>query len=119
MADPNLTDTAQEVAKLGGSAAGGAGFWFFLSRLLGNRESAAILEALGELKKELGEVKRELAVFGATAVTRIELEPLRIEIALLRQQVEAHGKALEELQGQGCSVASCPIGSELAEGVAR
>jgi hypothetical protein len=110
MADPNLTDTAQEVAKLGGSAAGGAGFWFFLSRLLGNRESAAILAGLAELKKELGEVKRELAVFGATAVTRVELEPLRVELALVHQQLEAQGRALDELRAKV---------TELSEGVVR
>ena len=65
MAEPNLTETAQEVAKLGGSAAGGAGFWLLISKLLGHREQAAILEALQQLQKSVAAVNEKLAVFGA------------------------------------------------------
>ena len=98
MAEPTLTETAQEVAKLGGSAAGGAGIWLLFSKLLGHRENAAILEALQELQKSVGAVNEKLAVFGATAATRAELEPLRTELALLRQAQEVQAKALEDVQ---------------------
>jgi chromosome segregation ATPase len=98
MAEPNLTETAQEVAKLGGSAAGGAGIWLLLSKLLGHRENSAILEALQQLQKSVAAVNEKLAVFGATAATRAELEPLRTELALLRQTQESQAKTLEELQ---------------------
>lgn len=108
MSEPNLTETAQEVAKLGGSAAGGAGIWLLLSKLLGHRESADILKALQELRAEVAAVNAKLAVFGATAVTRAELEPLRTEVALLSQAQAAQAKTLDQLQRRL---------SELSEGV--